>query len=146
MKLLGVVISSNMKWNSHIQHMSKSANSKLWMLRRLKKLGAGNSILVDLYNKQIRSILEYAVPVWAPGLSKANIEEIERVQKSAFTIIFGPESYVQTLKKNKLKSLNDRRSDLVNKFALKSAKHPVFSDWFLLNKSSVNTRFRKKIL
>ena len=53
-----------MKWNSHIQHMSKSANSKLWMLRRLKKLGAGSSILVDLNNKQIRSILEYAVPVW----------------------------------------------------------------------------------
>ena len=61
MRLLGVVISNDMKWHRHVKHISKTANSKLWILRRLKKLGCGQSILLDIYNKQIRSILEYAV-------------------------------------------------------------------------------------
>ena len=68
MKLLGVVISSDMKWHAHVDQVSKSANGKLWMLRRLKYLGAGQSILLDLYYKQIRSVLEYAAPLWPPFL------------------------------------------------------------------------------
>ena len=38
LKLLGVTISSNLKWHDHINHLSKRANCKLWLLRRLKKL------------------------------------------------------------------------------------------------------------
>ena len=108
MKLLGVHFSSDLKWHSHIKHIAKSANTKLWVIRRLKKLGAENSILIDLYNKQIRSTLEYACPVWAPGLTQSDIKELERVQKSAFAIIFGYQDYKHTLQKHNLKTLEER--------------------------------------
>ena len=73
----------------------------LWMLRRLKKLGASPQILIDIYNKHIRSILEYAVPVWGSLLTSENCDDIERVQKCAYTIIFGHSSYRKLLLKSK---------------------------------------------
>ena len=48
--------------------------TKLWMLRRLKEMGANKSMLLDLYEKQIRSLLEYAAPAWHPGLYKVDHE------------------------------------------------------------------------
>ena len=105
-KLLGVTISSDLRWHENTHSLSKRGNSRLWLLRRLKGLGAPRKILMDLYNKQIRSIIEYAVPVWSPGLTSSDIEELERIQKSAFNIIFGDISYHKILSDNKLVSLN----------------------------------------
>ena len=62
-KLLGINIHQSLKWHEHVMFLSKRGNSKLWLLRRLKNLGAPKNILLDMYNKQIRSILEYASPV-----------------------------------------------------------------------------------
>ena len=62
-------------------------------MRRLEKFGASTNIMLDLYNKHVRSILEYAAPVWSTMITAENSEEIERVQRSAFHIIFGPNSY-----------------------------------------------------
>ena len=66
------------------------------ILRRLKKLGAKNSDLVDVFIKQIRCILELAVPAWQGSLSQAEKLDLERVQKAACHIILG-DSYNHTL-------------------------------------------------
>ena len=50
------------------------------MLKRLKNLGAQEEQLIDVYIKQIRSVLELAVPVWHSSLTLANRSSIERVQ------------------------------------------------------------------
>ena len=42
-KLLGVIIQANLKWESNTQNIIKKASSKLWVLRRLKGLGAETS-------------------------------------------------------------------------------------------------------
>ena len=78
-KLLGVTFSSDLKWHSHVADISKRAYMKLWLIRRLKGLGASQEILLDLYNKQVRSILEYAAPLWSPGLTVQDKEELVRV-------------------------------------------------------------------
>ena len=36
-KILGVIIQSNLKWNSHVDDLIKRCNRKLYMLRKLKK-------------------------------------------------------------------------------------------------------------
>ena len=59
------------------------------MLRRLKGLGANQSELLDVFNKQVRSVLELAVPAWDPGLTIEEEKQIERVQKTAFQMILG---------------------------------------------------------
>ena len=42
MKLLGVKITDDLKWNSNTQYITTKAYSRLWMLRRLKNLGANS--------------------------------------------------------------------------------------------------------
>ena len=39
-KLLGVILRSDLKWSSKTEFIVKKAASKLWILRRLKELGA----------------------------------------------------------------------------------------------------------
>ena len=81
--------------------ISKRGNSKLWLLRRINSLGALKHIILDLYNKQIRFIIEYAVPVWSPGLTSCDIDELERIKQSAVNIIFGNLCYQRILMDNK---------------------------------------------
>ena len=101
------------------------------MIRRLKKFGTKPEILLDLYNKHTRSILEYAAPAWGPMLSEENSDEIERVQKCAYSVIFGPNSYQKILQRTKNVTLRQRRVSLTNKFAVKCADSPIFSSWFV---------------
>ena len=56
-KLLGVVVRSDLSWSSNTSYIVTRSNKKLWMLRRLKILGANHDDLKDIYFKQIRSIL-----------------------------------------------------------------------------------------
>ena len=67
-KLLGVKITSDLKWKENTDYICQKGYTKLWVLRRLKALGATESELLDVYEKQVRSILELAVPVWQPAL------------------------------------------------------------------------------
>ena len=102
------------------------------------KLGASE---VQVYCQTfITSILEYAAPAWSPMLTDENCEEMKRVQKSAYAIIFGPNKYVQSLEKSDNITLQLRRSDLSKKFAIKSAGNPAFSKWFVKKDHIVNTR------
>ena len=101
-------------------------------MRRLKGYGADQDDLMDVYHKQVRSILEYAVPVWHSSITGEERLQIERVQKSAFHIILGDQysSYRSALKALKSDTLFERRRKLCIKFANKSVKSPKFSKWF----------------
>ena len=88
-RLLGVIFMSNLSWQANTDKMCQSAYARLWMLRRLKKLGASVTDMLDVYNKQIRCVLELAVAVWEPGLTLAENKQIERVQKSALMLFWG---------------------------------------------------------
>ena len=142
MKLLGITFTSYLKWHKHVENVAKSGFAKLWILRRLKNTNAPYHILLDIYQKQIRSVLEYAVPAWATSLTEEDCHLLERIQKCALSIIYGPIPYNTALSKSKLSSLKQRRLELISKFALKSSKHEIFSDWFLKRSHTINTRNR----
>ena len=89
MKLLGIKITSDLKWHANTQYICARGYSKLWMLRNLKRFGARTDDLIDVYVKQCRSVLELAVPAWSPGLTVGNANQIERVQKAALAISMG---------------------------------------------------------
>lgn len=145
MKLLGVVITEDLKWHKNTSLITKKAYSRLWMLRRLKSMGASRETLLDVYNKQIRSILEYGAVVWNAGLKKENITKIERVQKSAFAIILGAQynRYEEACNILNMKNLAERRKTLSLKFARKATKHPIHSKWFVENPEENYTRSKK---
>ena len=58
MKLLGVIVTSDLTWDDNTEFITKKAFSRLWLLRRLKKLGASREALCDIYAKNVRSVLE----------------------------------------------------------------------------------------
>ena len=69
MKLVGVVVSSDLRWGKNTQYICDKATQRLWTLKRMKLLNLDEDILLDTYTKEIRSILELAVPVWHSGLT-----------------------------------------------------------------------------
>ena len=115
MKLFGIIITSDLKFHKNTEYIVKRGFSRIWILKRLKNLGASRKQLIDVYVKQIRSILELAVPVWQPGLTLEDRLNIERVQRAALQVIFGREytSYTSACEKSGLSTLESRRVKLV---------------------------------
>ena len=133
MKILGIIISNTLSWRSNTDNMCKKAYSRLWMIKRLKQAGANLEDMKDVYIKQIRSLLEFGVPVWNSGLKKEEILDIERVQRAFLHIVLGQEyhSYELARIKINMETLEERRTQLCTKFAVKTAKHPKHKHWFV---------------
>ena len=112
--------------------MVTKGNARLWFLRRLKTLGASKDTLVDIYKLFCRSVLEYAAPVWSGSLSKGNAQDIERVQRNAYKIIFGKSfnDYNECLDEIEEDTLAFRRDKLCVNFAKSCLMDPKFSEWF----------------
>ena len=86
-KILGILISEDLKWSAHVNFMLKRANKKIWILRRMKILNLDPEILTDFYCKEIRSILEFGVAVWHSGITVKHSQQLETVQKVCLNII-----------------------------------------------------------
>ena len=145
LRLLGIIVRSDMKWSSNTINMVQKATRKLWMLRRLKNMGAEETDLVDMYVKQIRSLLELAVPAWQGAVTQEEKLDIERVQKCAAHIIIGEDylSYKAALKYLNLDSLEYRRNKICLNFAKKAENHEKFQKWFKESKVRQESRLKK---
>ena len=147
-RLLGVIFQTNLSWQANTDLLCKKGFSRLWMLKRLKSLGCTKNELVDVYYKQIRCVLELAVAVWAPNLTKLQSIQIERVQKCALHIIMGEHylNYDHSRDELNVEKLSTRRSKLCLKFAKRAEKHKKYSKWFKPEKSqtpNISTRSKK---
>ena len=63
-KLLGMIISHDLKWNIHTSELSRKCSSYLYFLRQLNRSGVAPSELVLCYVACIRPVLEYASPLF----------------------------------------------------------------------------------
>ena len=149
-KLLGLVITSDLKWTKNTESICKKGYSRLWMLRRLKALGADKDDLKEVYEKQVRSILEFGIPVFTAGLTVDDSNNIERVQRTAAYIILDEDytSYGDALAVLDLEPLWERRIGICTNFAQKAIKSEKFSNWFNVNevKETKNDRKCKEIV
>ena len=121
-KLLGVIITDNLKWNKNTEFLCLKARQKLWTLKRMMLLDLDEYELFDVYKKEIRSILEYAAPVWHSGLTRKENSEIESVQKLAFRMILkkGYDSYSRACAYFQTDTLYKRRLEICKRFAIKN--------------------------
>ena len=78
-KLLGVSVQNNLKWNAHVEEITRKAYKRLFHLRECRKSKLPVEVGIITYQSKIRPILEYASPVWA-GLPNYLCDEIEPVQ------------------------------------------------------------------
>ena len=91
-KHLGVILSSNNKWTSHIDSIIKSASKQISYLRKLK-YQFPKSTLNKLYCTYIRPLLGYANEVWN-GCTLAVSVRLERVQLNAARIVTDRSTFV----------------------------------------------------
>ncbi|XP_071956838.1 uncharacterized protein [Antedon mediterranea] len=119
LKLLGVQITNDLKWNMHIHDVVNRASKRLHMLTCLKRFGMPCNHLRQMYISHIRPVTEYACPVWHSALTIAQSMELESIQKRACRIILGQKyaSYDQAIKLLNLKFLDQRREDILLDFA-----------------------------
>ena len=146
-KLLGIIISDDLKWSSHVEYMCKKASKKIWLIRRMKNLKLSSDILLDFYLKEVRSILEFGAVVWCSGLTGQLTDKIERIQKICVSIILCDADkeipYTIGCTLLGIEPLTYRRTDLCTRFVQKAARNPKHSDLFAPNTNTVNTRQEK---
>jgi hypothetical protein len=110
---LGVTISEDLKWESHINNICGKANKTIGFLRRNLNIGS-TSVKEQAYKSLVRPSLEYACSVWDPYL-KSDINKIEMVQRRAARYVTNRQhntfSVGDMLQQLKWCSLEDRRRD-----------------------------------
>ena len=134
-KLLGTIITDDLKWDQNTNYIVRKANARMELLRKVASFGASKEDLKTIYILFVRSQLEQNSVVWHSSITEENKCDLERVQKSAVRIIMGDQhqGYKKSLSYLDLDTLNERRDKLCLKFALRGAKNEKFSHMFPLN-------------
>ena len=149
MKIVGFILRSDLKTVSNTRYIIKKAYSRMWIIRRLKALGASRHRLIDVLQKQVLSVLTLGVPAWDCMLTLEERTDLSRVLKTGLHIIWGAEftNFSDMLKRSGLKDLQIVRNKIVKKFVRKSTQHPKFCKWFVkrdpdqINTRSVKTKY-----
>ena len=86
-KYLGVNISHDLTWNTHINEISNKANNITALLQRNIQTCPTN-VKASCYKTLIRPIVEYASSVWDP-INQEQVNKIEMVQRNAARFVTG---------------------------------------------------------
>ena len=145
-KLVGVIVSDDLRWKKNTNYICSKATKKLWTLRRLKNFKLDPYQIFDVYCKEVRSLLEMAVPVWHSSLTKSETNQIENVQKTAFKVILVPNyiNYEVACTLLNTEPLELRRTQLCIKFAKKDIKKS--NTLFIKNQQANTTRTKPKVV
>ena len=113
-RLLGIHIDNNLKLTSHTAYIYSKASSHLYFMKLLKRSGACIDDMVHFFTTVIRSLLEYACPVWHTSLTNEQSDQLESIQKRALKIICGYSiiDYEQLRILYNLPTLSERRETL----------------------------------
>ena len=143
-KLLGVIITNDLRWDKNTSYLVKKANKKMRMLHIASKFTRNREHLKQIYKTFIRSNLEFSSNVWHSSLTKENRKDLERVQKAALRVILRSDyqNYEDALRLTNLESLDKRRDLLGLKFAKNCLRNENFAKLFPLKetKHAMNVR------
>ena len=144
-KLLGVIISNDLKWHKNTNYLTKKVNRKMRMLHIAAKFTRNREHLKHIYKTFIRSNLEFSSTVWHSSLSVADRQDLERVQKAAVKVILGKDyvNYEEGLSDLKLESLHKRRETMALKFVKNSLGNKNFSKMFPLKEVKHGMKSRR---
>jgi hypothetical protein len=87
--MLGIVVTSDLSWKSHIVSISKRAARKLGFLFRAKKFFTPSQLLI-LYKSQVRPLMEYCCHIWG-GAPASALAILDRLQSKAIRLIGDPD-------------------------------------------------------
>ena len=84
---LGLYLTSNLDWNVQVHEVCLKANRKLSVLRSVKLLS--RQTLDLLYKLTVRSVIDYALPVYHKQLKQTEMARLENLQYRAGKIVTG---------------------------------------------------------
>ena len=115
------------------------------LLQNAAKFTKESSDLKSIYLTFIRPVLEQSAPVWHSSLSQENINDLERIQKSAVRLIMGKRhvNYESSLLKLNLQKLTKRREDLSMNFAIRTIMNKKVRHMFPLRNEKRSYKRRK---
>jgi len=146
LQLMGVHVASDLKWSQHIDAIRAKAASRLHFLKQLKRSDARCDDLLYFYVTVIRTVLEYACPVWKLQSHRHTDEGIEITAAQSDARHFpGQRLYTMSLIKARLETLESRRNQLTKRFFQRSVLPETSClHYLLLDKrdSSVTDRLR----
>ena len=145
-QILGIKVSNNLKFKDNTDYITEKARLRIWTLRKLLQKGFNEQFVIDVYMKEIRSILEYGVPVWNGAITKKDSLKIEKVQKIVLRLLLKEEysSYTDACKYFNLDKLHVRRENLCIRFARKEYAKP--ENGIFLKSQSKSKRIASKKL
>ena len=113
-KYLGVTITSDLRWNTHVSNVCTKANRTLGFLRR-NLYSCPQEVKEAAYKGLVRPVLDYGSSVWDPS-GVVLQEELESVQKRTARFVTGNYNYetgsmTGILGQLKWESLKKRRKD-----------------------------------
>ncbi len=83
-KYLGVNISEDLTWTTHIQtQVKKARHLRLYHLRQLRKFRVSPAILKTFYSGTIESVLTQCISVWYGNSSSQDCKALQRVVRLA---------------------------------------------------------------
>ena len=131
-KLLGTIISNDLKWDENTTELIKKANARMCLLRKVASFSPPTQDLKIIYFQYIRSILEQSCVVWHGSLTEENRSDLERIQKNSLRIILKNKyiNYEQALNDLNIDTLENRRETLCLKFAKKARNSPYIKELF----------------
>ena len=137
MTLLGFCFGNRPTVEDHIHLIQKKFNSRSWLPRHLRNAGVPQEDIVKIYASTIRSVVEYAVPVYHPLLTANQADKLESLQRRALKSIFDPKtSYREALERSGLDTLQQRRESIFRKFCMKTSQNSLFYHWLHKNPPS----------
>lgn len=132
-KFLGIYMDTNLKWQTHIEYLSKKLSSSIYTFKVMKNQVKMN-ILQILYYSNFQSLMSYGIMFWG---NSSDSMRIFILQKVVIRTIFGMkyrETCRGTFKRNKILTMTGL---YILKCVLFLRKHPEIFNQF---KCSSNTR------
>ena len=69
-KLLGTIITSDLRWDENTNYIVKKANARMELIRKVANFGPSREDLKNLYVLFVRSQLEQSAVVWHSSLTE----------------------------------------------------------------------------
>ena len=146
MKLVGYQLRSDLKTISNTQYIIRRAWKRMWVVRRLKSLGASDKELLSVLRAQVLSVLQFATPAWSTLITEKESAQIESVLKTGLYLVYGKryESFSWALRQANILSLREQRQKVFSNFTKGCINSDKFKKWFAISEEPTGTLTRSK--
>ena len=125
-------LQDNLKWDSRINDIRSRAASKLFLVKQMRNNDFGVQFMIDFFNKEIRSVLEYGNVLYHHGLTKSLSDQIKAIQRHFLKLLSGhigqKFTYMEASIYFHVEPLISRRHTLCLQFIKKPLKSDLYSD------------------